>query len=102
VLRSGSFYHAARVIHSPLSCASARGDCLAEVASIDARAYLSPAGDHDLATRETIDLEFPNSGGTLGIVVAARNSLLNTFLFYQALTTSGSARPGCGKRAPST
>src|SRR5262249_47559865 len=39
--------------------------------------------------RETVELTFPAVSGSTGLVVAARNSLLNTFLFYQALAYLG-------------
>jgi hypothetical protein len=89
VLRAGDSYYPTRSMRSPTKCASAAGDCLADVDSIDGRAYVSPANEHDLATKETLELTFPAAHGRLGIVVAARNSLLNTFLFYQGLAYMG-------------
>lgn len=44
----------------------------------------------DLAARETLYLAFPRpTGNRHGLVVGARNSLLNTFLFYQLLAYMG-------------
>jgi len=90
VLRAGASYYPAPVIHAPQKCAASTGDCLPDVAAIDSRAYLSAADAHDLSTKETIELTFPAVRGPSGIVIAARNSLLNTFLFYQGLAYMGS------------
>src|SRR5262249_10157082 len=38
---------------------------------------------------ESIDLEFPSPRGPSGVVISARNTLLNTFLFYQLLSYMG-------------
>jgi hypothetical protein len=89
VFRAGSSYYPARDLRAPTRCESPNGDCLADVAAIDQRAYLSPANEKDLSTKETLELIFPPLHGRSGIVVAARNSLLNTFLFYQGLAYMG-------------
>jgi hypothetical protein len=89
VLRAGTLYYPAKVLRAPMSCTSPNGDCLTEVGAIDDRAYLSPADAQNLAAKETLELTFPASRGRSGIVVAARNSLLNTFLFYQGLAYMG-------------
>lgn len=89
VLRAGDDFYAARAIHAPIACSSSQGDCLPDVSVVDDRAYLSPADPHDLSTKEAIDLKFERAQGPIGLVIAARNSLLNTFLFYQALAYMG-------------
>jgi hypothetical protein len=89
VLRHGDSFYPATTIRSPQRCESERGDCLADVRSIDERAYQSSAGETDLSRKETVELEFAAPPGNLGIVIAARNSLLNTFLFYQGLAYMG-------------
>ena len=51
---------------------------------------ISTADSADLAVRENVDLVFARgSSPRLGVVVAARQSLLTTFLFYQALAYLG-------------
>jgi hypothetical protein len=91
VLRAGDAYFAAREPTPPIACEAASGDCLAAVVRIDGAELSSLADERDLATKETVDLSFPlpESPGPLGVVVAARNSLLNTFVFYQALAYLG-------------
>jgi hypothetical protein len=89
VLRAGKSYYPARALRSPKSCVSSSGDCLADVAEIDSRAYVSAAGKDDLATKETLELTFPAVHGRSGILIAARNRLHNTFLFYQGLAYMG-------------
>jgi hypothetical protein len=91
VLRAGDVYYQATSLVRPSSCASESGDCLADVATTDGREYKSGADGEDLATRETIDLRFdaPAGGEHPGLLLVARNSLMNTFLFYQGLAYMG-------------
>jgi hypothetical protein len=89
VHRDGDRYVSAMRLHAPRECTSPRGDCLPDVARHDDLEYRSPADPRDLARREVVELEFPAGAGQRGIVVTARNSLLNTFLFYQALAYLG-------------
>ena len=89
VLRAGDRFFPATHIEPPQACRSDAGDCLSAVAAVDARSYLSLTDGKDLAAKETVELEFPAAHGPAGIVIAARNSLLNTFLFYQALAYMG-------------
>jgi hypothetical protein len=88
-LRAGDTYWEAKSVMAPESCASELGDCLSAVREVDDRAYLSPADAHDLATKETLELGFARGSSPVGIEIAARNSLLNTFLFYQGLAYMG-------------
>jgi len=119
VLRAGDVYYPAFALAPPATCAAQGRDCLAEVAATDGHEYKSEADPHDLATRETLDLtfdaralagasvegtpdvlaagRFPRAadsnraavGVRYGLLVVARNSLLNTFLFYQGLAYMG-------------
>ena len=91
VLRTadGRFYPA-RELRPPVSCTSPLGDCLAALGAIDDREYASPTDAGDLARRETVELRFPAPGGRAGLLLRARNSLVNTFLFYQMLAYMGS------------
>lgn len=90
VYRDGDRFFEATYEAPPLRCASGDTDCTAIVSETDDRYYLSLADPDDLATRETIELEFPARTGPSGLVITARNSLLNTFLFYQAWAYMGS------------
>jgi hypothetical protein len=74
----------------PARCTADEGDCTAALAAVDGRERTSLADPHDLAARETLDLEFPaGDGGRAGVVVAARQSLVTTFLLYQGLAYLG-------------
>ncbi|MEO8294183.1 MAG: hypothetical protein ABI613_01630 [Gemmatimonadota bacterium] len=84
----GRFLTASRLT-SPAVCRADEGDCLADVAAFDARERSSTADSTDLATRETIDLEFPNSPEHPGLVIASRQSLLTTYLLYQTFAYLG-------------
>lgn len=75
---------------SPARCTAAEGDCTDVIAGVDGRERTSLTDEHDLAARETIDLEFPaGEDGHAGIVIAARQSLVTTFLLYQGLAYLG-------------
>lgn len=84
----GAFHSAARV-HDPTACRAAEGDCLAAVRARDGRERVSDADSFDLAARETIEVELPAVSGPVGLVIAARQTLLTTFLFYQTLAYMG-------------
>lgn len=81
--------------HAPSSCSAPEGDCLADLTALDRSERFSSADSTDLATFETIDLTFaPSAGVTMdslrfGVVIAARQSLLTTYLLYQALAWMG-------------
>ena len=83
---------------APSGCRSRAGDCLAAVVGADADEYGSSASPENLAEREHIELEFPaaldrGSAGERALVIRARNSLLDTFLFYQGLAYMGEELP---------
>jgi len=85
----GRFWQAAR-IETARACAAPEGSCLANLRSFDGVERFSAADSTDLATRETVDLEFAAAGeGPVGIVIGARQSLLSTYVFYQALAYLG-------------
>jgi len=80
---------------APLSCVSdATGDCLAQIKSPDRVAHLAEAHPEDLGHREHVTITLPDptpsskgsrvqAGQRKGVVLYVRNSLLNTFVFYQ-------------------
>jgi len=71
-------------------CTAEEGDCREAVAAFDERERSSAADPHDLGAREVIDLEFNDApAGALGLVVTARQSLMTTYLIYQALAYMG-------------
>jgi hypothetical protein len=86
----GRFWRAAAVA-SPRTCRAAEGDCLPLVAAFDGRERTSAADSIDLATREVIDLAWPAPSGPAGLVLASRQSLLPTYLLYQAFAWMGTS-----------
>lgn len=85
----GAFVQGGRLL-APRRAVGPEGDCLSALEMIDGRERCSLADSVNLAERETIELEFPDPGtGRLGLVIAARQSLVTTYLFYQSLAYMG-------------
>ncbi len=86
----GTFW-AATALTPPARCAAAEGDCRVAVQAADGLERSSLADSTDLAAREMIALEFDRvPPGRSGLVITARQSLMTTFLVYQALAYLGS------------
>ena len=73
----------------PVACESAAGPCLDAVRSVDGVERWSEADPKDLGTWEEMVVVLPATEGELAIVLAGRNTLLSTFLFYQGLAYAG-------------
>jgi hypothetical protein len=88
-------YRAASGLQQAAVCSAAEGDCRAAVAEFDGGERASLADSVDLATRETVELEFdaPAAGGELGLVISARQSLMSTYLLYQTYAYLGTHAP---------
>jgi hypothetical protein len=84
------FWESSRVA-PPLQCRSAEGDCRDALREFDGVERFSAADPHDLSRHETIDLQFapPPANTPVGVVIAARQTLLSTFLLYQTLAYLG-------------
>lgn len=87
----GSFRVATRLLE-PASCLASEGDCLERTTTMDGKERTSKTDSTDLSVREIMELEFPPTAGSvpLGLVIAARNTFVSTFLFYQTLSYLGS------------
>ncbi len=86
---TGEFWRV-RELSEAVGCIAVEGDCLEKIKSFDGRERTSKTDHKNLATRETIDLEFGEMPqGNLGLVIGARQSLLSTYLFYQTLAYMG-------------
>lgn len=87
----------ATALAGPSRCTAPEGDCRPAVLAFDGRERSSLADSTDLAARETIDLEFagaaPGAPGE-GLVLTARQSLMTTYLVYQALAYMGREASG--------
>ncbi len=91
VLRAKSTYFSATSFRAPTSAKAGDRDVTRTLAAADGDEYKSPASSTDLAERETLDATFHREGRErVGLLVVDRNSLLNTFLFYQAIAFMGS------------
>lgn len=87
--RDGGFFEASW-FHTPDSCQAPEGDCRAAFLTMDSLQRQSPADEIDLAERESLEVIIKNwPGGEAGVVIAARQTLLPTFLFYQMLAYMG-------------
>jgi hypothetical protein len=73
----------------PLSCRAPEGDCREALGEVDGKDRASTTDDADLAAREVIELTFKPAHGPRGIAIAARQTLLSTFLFYQTMAYTG-------------
>ena len=86
--RAGRYWIASAPVE-PIGCRSLEGDCLSAVRAVDDREYAPLTDAGDLGAREEVVLDFPEQAGRIGIVLAARQSLVSTFVFYQALAYAG-------------
>jgi hypothetical protein len=74
----------------PSRCLAGEGECRVALAAFDGTERWSPADGGDLGAREFVDLEFDRApSGPLALVVTARQSLMTTYLIYQALAYMG-------------
>jgi hypothetical protein len=84
----GRFYPTPGLV-APLSCRAPEGDCREALRDIDGKDRASAADGADLAAREETELRFPPARGPSGVAIAARQTLLSTFLFYQTMAYTG-------------
>jgi hypothetical protein len=89
VVRAGDRFLDAGAARAPARCRGAGGDCRDLVAEKDGRELHSSVDAKDLAAPETVELAFDDVGGRRGVLLSARNSLVNTFLYYQLLAFMG-------------
>jgi hypothetical protein len=86
---SGAFRRAGVPV-APSIARADEGDCLETLRALDDRERTSLADSTRLDASEVIELVFPDVGATdTGLVLTCRQSLLTTYLFYQALAWLG-------------
>ena len=74
------------------SCRGDEGDCSAAIARFDERERTSASDSANLATRETVELTFATTNAARpALVLATRQSILPTYLLYQALAYLGTS-----------
>lgn len=76
-------------LRAPDVCLAEEGDCRQPVQAFDGNERFSLADEDDLARRELIELQLPALDGARGLVIASRQTLASTFLFYQSLAWLG-------------
>lgn len=86
----GDFIQAKNLLE-PTQVIAPEGDCSEKLCTFDGNERFSAADSTDLAAKEIIEINFNNvPSGEIGLVIAARQTLLTTFLFYQTLAYMGS------------
>jgi hypothetical protein len=89
VTPDGAYFQATELT-APSSCTASEGDCRDPLTRFDGVERWSRTDSVDLGARETIELTFDSvPTGRLGLVVASRQTLLTTYLLYQALAYLG-------------
>jgi hypothetical protein len=76
---------------APTVCRAPEGDCRVALAAFDGQERLSAADSTSLSAREYLDLEFDASLASPALVLASRQSLLPTYVLYQAFAWMGSS-----------
>jgi hypothetical protein len=71
------------------ACRADEGDCLAKARAFDSNERFSSTDEEDLARREVIELRLSPADGPRGLVIASRQTLASTYLFYQSLAWLG-------------
>ncbi|HUI30000.1 MAG TPA: hypothetical protein VLX91_07275 [Candidatus Acidoferrales bacterium] len=91
VTPSGEFFEADTII-KPISAIAPEGSCLDKLSAADDVERFSTADSNNLASKEEIELTFDSvPKGNLGLALGYRQTLLTTYLFYQALAYMGSS-----------
>lgn len=86
----GDGFYVATGLHSPDRCMANEGPCTEAVRAFDGQERFSLADGRNLAAREEVTLQFDTPGaGRAGLVLAVRQTLMTTFLLYQALAYLG-------------
>jgi hypothetical protein len=86
---AGRFWESDAVV-SPVAAAGPEGDCLGLLKDLDERERYSKADSTYLGAKETIDLTYDTvPGDSCGLVVACRQTLMSTYLLYQAYAYMG-------------
>jgi hypothetical protein len=85
-------FYSATSITPPSRCIAPEGECTGLLNSYDTKERFSYADSRNLAERETVDVQFPSvPPGKHGLVIGFRQTLLPTYIFYQALAYLGNS-----------
>jgi len=89
-------YWAGRNLQAPQAVQGLDATALAALSVKDGSEWSEGADDKDLGRRQTLELRFPApESEALGLAVCGRQSLLTTYLFYQALAWMGTRAGDC-------
>jgi hypothetical protein len=89
VVRAGGTFFDAGAPRAPAACATGGVDCRPAVAALDGEQFSSRADPTDLAAREKVVLSFADVPGRRALLLSARNTFVNTFVYYQLLAFMG-------------
>ena len=70
-------------------CLADEGNCLTKVGAFDGDERFSATDGADLARREVIEVQIAAAGHPRSLVIASRQTLASTYLFYQSLAWLG-------------
>jgi hypothetical protein len=85
---SGELWQALALV-PPARAEATEGNVPGPLAAVDGIERVSEPDSSNLGARETVELEYPPTPGPLGLVVASRQTLLTTYLFYETLSAMG-------------
>jgi len=86
---NGNFWESKTII-PPVLANTEEGDAVKLLGSFDEKEWFSKSDSNYLGTKEIIELEFKNvPNSKKGIVIGCRQTLLSTYLLYQALAYMG-------------
>jgi hypothetical protein len=86
----GEFYSISDLVQ-PQYCHALEGNCLDKISRLDGIERFSLTDSKNLAKKEEMLVSFNNTkNNDLGLIIASRQTLLTTFLFYQGLAYTGS------------
>jgi hypothetical protein len=89
----GLYWQADKIIE-PSQSNGPEGNCLENIKNFDGIERFSLTDSIDLAAKESLDLVFTGvEKGEWGLVIASRQSLVTTYLFYQILSYLGHDAP---------
>jgi hypothetical protein len=80
---------AVRGLQGPRTCRAPEGECAPALAAFDTQERFSLADSQNLAAKEVLELDFGPAPEQPALVIAARQSLMTTYLFYSSLAYMG-------------
>ena len=82
-------YRIVRTLEAATACRARGGDCTRAVAPADTTAWRDLSESDDLASPDTMLLEFAPTGGEAALLLEARQTFISTFVLYQSMAWFG-------------